>query len=188
MHDSLKNLEPIDTSLIERKNQTGYTYLEILGVTALVVIVVLMTFGMTRNYKKFAIEETTVQRLKELARSEHVFRSTNDPSVNPEGTYGNFFDLQNAGLIPEIYAQSDERRHTVNAFVPHYRLDFVRNWEQTDLEPDAYQFNIIATPIYPQSDEVRDRGLKTYGGLKTFYVQEDGEVYFWGRGLWAYER
>jgi len=125
-----------------------------------------MSMGMMRHYKKYAIEETAVQRLKEVAHSEHIYRSTNDLSVNPDGTYGNFFDLQNAGLIPELYVPDDVRLHTVNAFIPHYRLEIMRSAEQEDQEPDAFQFMVQAIPIYDNL------------GLKTFFVQEDGEVYF----------
>ncbi len=162
MKNERENRERIEN----RDHQTGYTLIEILGVTALVIIVVLMTQGMMHNYKRYAFEEKAVQRLKELSRLEHVFRYSNDPTVNPEGVYGTFFDLQNSGLISEIYEEDDERRHTVNAFVPGYRLEFVRNEEEMDLEPDSYNFLIVATPLYNSLD------------LETFYVQEDGEVYF----------
>lgn len=157
-------LEPIE--LPERENQTGYTLLEILGVTVLALIVIMMAQGMVHSYKRYSYEEVAVQRLKELAKFQHEFRYLNDPSVNPERTYGNYFDLQNAGLISDVYVQSDERRHTIDAFVPNYRLEFMKSEEENDLEPDAYQYLIMAIPLYNSM------------GLKTFYVQEDGEVYF----------
>lgn len=147
-----------------RGSQTGYTLIEIVGVTALVVLVALMTQGMMTNYKRFGIEETCVQRLQQVARVQETFRHSNDPTVNPEGTYGTFFDLQNAGLIPEIYDESDEKRHTVNAFVPYYRLEFYRAYEEEDLEPDAFNYMVEAIPLYNSM------------GLKTFYLEEDGEV------------
>jgi type II secretory pathway pseudopilin PulG len=146
--------------------QKGYTFLEILGVTTIMIIVVLMTQGMLHSYKKYSTEESAVQRLKELSRFEHAFRYANDPTVNPDRTYGTFFDLQNAGYIPEVYDQSDDRRHTTNAYVPFYRLDFVKSDEEDDLEPDGFQYLIRAIPLYNSM------------GLKTFYVQEDGEVYY----------
>ena len=158
----------------DRTRQTGYTLIEILGVATLVVIVVMMTQGMIRSYRRYSVEEIAVQRLKELARLENVFRHSNDPTVNPDGIYGTFFDLQNAGLIAEIYEQDDERRHTVNAFVPYYRLDFVRSDDdlhavgkanEEDVQMDSYQYLIRAIPLYNSLD------------LRTFYVQEDGEVY-----------
>jgi hypothetical protein len=158
------NIEPI--KLPEPRNQTGYTLLEILGVTVLAVIVIMMAQGMISNYRRYTVEEIAVQRLKEIARLEHAFRYSNDPTVNPERTYGTYFDLQNAGLIPEIYVQSDERRHTIDAYIPNYRLEFMLNSEEPDAEPDEYQFLVVAIPLYNTL------------GLKTFYVQEDGEVYF----------
>jgi len=164
-----------DTEKRERERQTGYTLVEILGVTALVVIVVLMTQGMMRNYKRYSVEEGAVQRLKELARVETIYRYSNDPTVNPEGTYGTFFELQNSGLVPQIYDEDDDRRHTLNAFVPHYRLDFVRSYEERNLEPDAFQFMVVAIPLYNSL------------GLRTFYVQEDGEVIY-QRYLWLQPR
>ncbi len=161
--------------LPERPRQTGYTLIEILGVTAIVAIVVLMTQGMIRNYKRYAVEETAVQRLKELARLENIYRYTNDPTVNPEGVYGNFFDLQNAGLIAEIWDEDDERRHTVNAFVPYYRLDFVAT------EADLKEFGLGANEEVKMDDDrflIRAVPLYNSLGLRTYYVQEDGEVYF----------
>jgi len=150
----------------ERDVQTGYTLIEVLGVSALIILAVLMTQGMIGNYKRFAIEETCVQRLKELSLHQHTFRHCNDPTVNVDGTYGTFFDLQNAGLLSEIYEQSDEKRHTVNAFIPHYRLNIMRSIEEEDLDPDAYRFLIQALPLYNTL------------GLKTFYIREDSEVYW----------
>jgi hypothetical protein len=150
----------------ESRRPRGYTLVEILGVTAIMVFLVLATQGMTRNYKKFAIEETAVQRLKEISKVEHIYRYSNDATVNPEGTYGTFFDLQNSGLIPGLYAESDEKRHTVNAFVPHYMLRFMKSEESHHEDPDQYQYLIEALP------------LTNSLGLKTFFMNEDGEVYW----------
>jgi hypothetical protein len=161
-----RNLNTEDASSHECERQTGYTLVEILGVTILMVMVVLMTQGMVRNYKRYSIEEIAVQRLKEISRLENIFRHSSDATVNPEKTYGNFFDLQNAQLIPDSYAQSDEHRHTINAFVPNYRLEFMKNAEENDLEPDAFQYMVVAIPLYNSL------------GLRTYYMQEDGEVYF----------
>lgn len=166
-------------ALRELKRPTGYTLIEILGVTAIMIIVVLMAQGMIRNYRRYSIEETAVQRLKELARAEHIFRHSNDPTVNPENTYGTFFDLQNAGLIAEIYSEDDARRRTVNAFVPYYQLDFYSGVEdindlgmgsQDDIEMDSYRLLVRAVP------------LANSFGLRTYYMNEEGEVFFWGRG------
>jgi type II secretory pathway pseudopilin PulG len=159
-----QNLEPIE--IPETGRQTGYTLLEILGVTVLSLIVIMMAQGMVHSYKKYSTEEIAVQRLKELAKFEHEYRYSNDLTVNPEGKYGNFFDLQNAGLVPAVYTQSDERRHTIDAYVPNYRLEFMRSREETDLEPDEYRYMIMAIPLYNSM------------GLKTYYMQEDGEVFF----------
>jgi prepilin-type N-terminal cleavage/methylation domain-containing protein len=159
----------------DREHQVGYTLIEILAVMAIMVFAVLATQGMIRNYKKFSAEEIATQRLKELARLEHIYRFGNDPTVNPNGTYATFFDLQNANLLPELYEQSDEKRHTVNAYVPSYKLNFMRSAEEDNLDPDAYNFLIQAVPLTNSLD------------LKTFYVQEDGEVY-WQRYLWLQTR
>jgi type II secretory pathway pseudopilin PulG len=162
----------------EPKRPTGYTMLEILGVTAIMIIVVLMAQGMILNYKRYSIEETAVQRLKELARAEQVYRHANDPTVNPDSTYGTFFELQNAGLIPDIYVEDDVRRRTVNAFVPFYRLDFYGGPEdindigfesQNDVELESSRLLIRAVPI-----------ANSYL-LRTYYMNEEGEVYFEGK-------
>ena len=155
----------------ESSCQSGYTLIEILGVAAIMVIVVLSVQGMTINYKRFTIEENTVQRLKQLSRYQTIFRNSNDPALNPDNSYGTFFDLQTAGLIPEIYDQSDERRHTVNAFVPNYRLEFMRSRQQDEVEPDQFNYLIMAIPLYNPMN------------LRTFFMQEDGEVY-WERFIY----
>lgn len=157
------------------KHQKGYTLIEIIGVAMLMVLLVLATQGMTRNFKRYSIEENAVQRMKHLAQLETTYRYSNDPAINPDNTYGTFDDLKNAGLIPDFYAQSDEKRHTVNAFVPHYRLNFIRSQKEDDLEPDQFQYLIEAIPLYNNMN------------LKTFYVQEDGEVY-WQRYLFLEPR
>ena len=162
--------------LPETRRPAGYTLIEILGVTAIIILVVFMTQGMIRNYKRYAIEETAVQRLKELARLENVYRGSNDATLNPDSTFGTFFELQNAGLIAEFYVEDDDYRRTLNAFVPYYRLDFMSGIEdindigmgsQDEIEMDRFRLLIRAIPIYnyPLS-------------LRTFYMNEEGEVYF----------
>ena len=162
--------------LPEMGQHKGYTLIEILGVTAIIIIVVFMTQGMIRNYKRYSIEETAVQRLKELARLENVYRSCNDPTVNADGTFGTFFELQNAGLIAEFYKEDDDYRRTLNAFVPFYRLDFMSSIEdindigmgsQDEVDMDRFRLLIRAIPVYNYPL-----------GLRTFYMNEEGEVYF----------
>ncbi|MFH1677111.1 MAG: type II secretion system protein [bacterium] len=170
------NYKNISSNGTPENNQVGYTLLEILSVTAIIVILVLATQGMTKTYKRFAVEENCVQRLKEIARHEHTYRYSGDPTVNPNGFYASFFDLQNAGLVPDLYDQSDEKRHTVNAFVPFYQLNFMRSQEEHNLDPDAFRYFIEAAPL-PNSM-----------GLKTFYMQEDGEVYWKQHDFWLKPR
>jgi Tfp pilus assembly protein PilE len=161
--------------------QRGYTLVELLGVTAIMVFVVLAAQGMTRNYKRYAFEETAVQRLKEIAKVENVFRFSNDPTVNPEGTYGTFFQLQNAGLVPMLYEQSDEKRHTVDAFVPNYRVEFVQT-EEDPLRPDKEN---VAEQLDSFGYLMRATPLTNSLGLRTFFMREDGEVY-WRRYAFQY--
>jgi len=183
IREKIERLEAFD-----KRPQTGYTLIEVLGVTAIVVILVLMTQGMMKNYKRYTVEETAVQRLKELSRFENTYRTSNDPTINPEGTYGTFFDLQNAGFIPEFYEEDDVRRRTVNAFVPFYRLNFktgagllVETETETETETsgeqmNSFQYMIEAIP------------LPNNMNLKTFYVREDGEVYFVHNQIWLQPR
>ena len=92
---------------IERKDETrkpangnsGYTLIELLGVTAIVVIAILATQGMLRNYKRFAMEETAVQRLKALAQAENTFRHSSDPGINRPGLTA-LFSILKLGLYP----------------------------------------------------------------------------------------
>jgi len=178
-YDEIDRIKEL-AELREPNRPTGYTLIEILGVTAIMIVVILMTQGMIRNYKRYSIEETAVQRLKELARVEQVYRHSNDPTVNPDRTYGTFFQLQNAGLISDIYVEDDVRMRTVNAFVPFYRLDFYSGIEdvndiglgaQDEVEMDPFRFLIRAVP------------LPNPLGLRTYYMNEEGEVYFEDRRM-----
>ncbi|HEX9746201.1 MAG TPA: type II secretion system protein [bacterium] len=146
--------------------QEGYTLIEMLGVAALMIILVLATQGMTKNFKRYSIEETASQRLKSIAQAQTMYRYSNDPVINPSNSYGTFLDLQNADLIPDFYEQDDEKRHTVNAYIPNYRLEFLRAEGEFESEPDQFRYFIRALPLY--------NSLK----LKTFYMSEDGEVYW----------
>lgn len=170
-----REIAAFDGEILESPDQNGYTLIEIIGVAVIMVIIVLATQGMTRNYKRYAIEETAVQRLKQLSQVQTMFRYSNDPALNQDGTYGTFLDLQNSGLIPELYEKDDVKRRTVNAFVPNYQLNFMRSLQENTLEPDKYNYIIEAVPLTNSLN------------LKTFYVQEDGEVY-WQRFIYIKPR
>jgi hypothetical protein len=168
MNSETRKEEPND-----RDRQVGYTLVELLGVSAIIVFVVLATQGMMHNYRRFGIEETAVERLKELSRAEDTFRHLDNPVINPDRVYATFAQLQEAGLVPNLFETSDVRMHTVNAFVPFYKLEFVQNEDDpirpdkdNSIKPDQYGYLVRAAPIA--------NGL----GLKTFFMREDGEVYW----------
>jgi prepilin-type N-terminal cleavage/methylation domain-containing protein len=154
---------------------SGFTLIEILAVTTIALIVLLMGAGAVGNARKYSIEERAIIQLRQVADLEERYRFSSDPSVNPDGTYATFEELVLAGFIPEDIEEDDVRAHTVNAFLPYYRLDITRSPTNSVDEPDANQYYIIAYPI------------PTRFNLKTFHMIEDGEVWH-SYGLRYFER
>jgi prepilin-type N-terminal cleavage/methylation domain-containing protein len=153
----------------------GYTFIELMAVSAIVLIVAAMAIGSASRLKRFAIEEKAVTRLKQLADAQERYRYSLDPTVNPEGTYATFEELQLTNYISEDYVEDDVSAHTVNAFIPYYQIEIARSPNNLLDEPDANNYYIVLTP------------LGTKGKLKTFYMLEDGEAWH-SYGLNYYER
>ena len=154
---------------------SGFTLIEILAVTAIALIVLLMGVGAVGNARKYSIEERAIIQLRQIADLEERYRFSSDPSVNPDGTYATFEELVLAKYIPADIEEDDVRAHTVNAFLPYYRLDIMRSPTNAVDEPDANQYYIVAYPI------------PTRFNLKTFHMIEDGEVWH-SYGLRYFER
>ena len=89
-------------------NQDGYTIIEILFVSAIVVLVAMMGMGTFKAQRRFGIEMNCVSKLKQIAQYQEAYRDLGDPAVNPDGAYGSFFDLENAGFIPSSYDDADK--------------------------------------------------------------------------------
>ena len=149
------------------KGNRGYTIIEMLFVCSIIVTIAMMGMNSYSKQRKFGIETVCVTRLKQIAQYQESFRDIGDPSLNPEGTYGNFFQLQNAGYIASTYSQNDTEAHNLEPFVPYYELLIVRSPAGLTEEPDRNQYYVTATPIG-----------SPYKGLLYFVMQEDGEVYF----------
>jgi len=153
----------------------GYTVIELMAVSAIVLIVAGMAIGSASTIKRFSIEEKAVTRLKQLADAQERYRYSLDPTVNPEGTYATFEELQLSNFVLDDYVEDDVSAHTVNAFVPYYQIEIARSPNSLLDEPDANNYYIVLTPI----------GSKR--NLKTFFMLEDGETWH-SYGLHYYER
>jgi len=153
----------------------GYTIVELMAVSAIVLIVTTMALGSVSTIKRFSIEERAVTKLRQLADAQERYRYSSDPTINPEGTFASFEELQLTNLIANDYALNDIPSHTVNAFVPYYQLEIASSPNDTLDEPDANHYYIVLTP------------LETKWNLKTFYMIEDGEPWH-TYGLRYYER
>jgi len=158
-----------------KKRLGGFTVLELLAVTTIALIVVMMGASTISSTRRFSIEERAVQNLKQLADAEERFRFSSDVTVNPEGTYATFGELQLAGYVPADLVEDDVRAHTVSAFVPYYRINIVRSPNDPLNEPDANGYYVVALPIPSRMH------------LKTYYMLEDGEVWH-SYGLKYFER
>lgn len=153
----------------------GYTVIELMAVCAIVLIVTAMAIGSVSGIKRFSIEEKAVTRLKQLADAQERYRYSMDPTVNPEGTYATFAELQLANFIVDDYVENDVSSHTVNAFIPYYQIEIALSPNNLIDEPDANNYYIVLMPI----------GSKWK--LKTFFMLEDGETWH-AYGLRYYER
>ena len=97
---------------------------------------------------------------------QEAYRDLGDPAVNPDGAYGSFFDLENAGFIPSSYDDADTEAHDGQPFIPYYQIEIVKSPTDLDEEPDANQYMVLASPVGAPSN------------YRIFMMQEDGEVYF----------
>jgi Tfp pilus assembly protein PilE len=147
-------------------NQNGYTILEMLFVCAIVVVVALMGMGSFKAQRRYGIEMNCVSKLKQISQFQESFRDIGDSSLNPDGSYGSFFELQNAGFIPSTYDIADTEAHEGEPFIPFYQIEIVKSPTGLTEEPDANQFMVIASPVGAPHK------------LRIFMMQEDGEVYF----------
>ena len=139
--------------------------IELIAVSTIVLIVGALAMGSIYNTKRFAIQEKAVARLRQLADAQERYRFSGDPSVNPDGSFGTYDELQLANLIDFDLVQDDVKAHTVNAFVPYYRIEITRSPNNTVDEPDENNYFIVALPI------------PTRWNLRTYYMLEDGEVW-----------
>jgi Tfp pilus assembly protein PilE len=152
-------------------NEPGYTLVEMIFVCAIVLVVALMGMGTQKSVKKYAVEKQCVTKLKQIAQLEESFRNIGDPSLNPDSSYGTFFELQNAGLIPASYTATDSIARDGQPYIPFYNVEIVKSPTASTEEPDRNQYFIKAWPI--------DNPYR----LKIFLMLEDGEVYFLSEGI-----
>jgi hypothetical protein len=136
-------------------------------VAGIIVTIALMGMGSYKAQRRYGMETTCVTKLKQLAQIEESFRDIGDPALNPTAAYGTFFQLQNAGLISNVYVDSDNVQHTVVPFIPYYSIQIVQSPTALTQDPSSSQYMILATPIID--------GFR----LRIFMMQEDGEVYYY---------
>ena len=148
-------------------DDSGYTLIEMLFVCMIIVAIAMMGMGAYSKQRKFGIETICVSKLKQIAQYQESYRDLGDPALNPDASYGTFFNLQNAGLIPSCFVPADNEAHDVEAFIPYYQLEIVRSPTGLTEEPDRNQYMIFASPIG-----------SPYKKQLIFMMQEDGEVYF----------
>ena len=153
----------------------GYTIIELVAVSAIVLIVTTMAFGSVSTVRRFSMEQRAVTKLRQLADAQERYRYSSDPTINPDGTYASFEELQLTNFIANDYELNDIPSHTVNAFVPYYQLEIARSPNDILDEPDVNHYYIVLTP------------LANKWNLKTFYMIEDGEPWH-TYGLRYYER
>jgi len=163
----LELLRNIGSRISSRENDFGYTIIETIFVAGIIVAIALMGMGSYKSQRKYGIEMTCVTKLKQLAQIEESYRDIGDPSLNPAQTYGTFYQLQNAGVIPRIYNPEDNIEHTGIPFIPNYKIEIVQSPTALNQEPSASQYLVFASPIFPDFR------------LRIFMMQEDGEVYFY---------
>ena len=119
---------------------SGYTVIELVVVSAIVLIVAAMAVGSAKNIKRFSVEERAVTRLRQLADAQERYRYSQDPSVNPEGSFATFEELKLTNFIANDYSEDDIRSHTVNAFIPYYEVEIARSPHNLQEEPDANHY------------------------------------------------
>lgn len=148
-------------------DDSGYTLIEMLFVCMIIVTIAMMGMGAYSQQRKFGIETVCVTKLKQIAQYQESYRDLGDPSLNPDASYGTFFNLQNAGFIPSSYVSTDNEAHNVEAFIPYYQIEIVRSPTGLTEEPDRNQYMVFASPVG-----------SPYEKQRIFMMQEDGEVYF----------
>ncbi len=153
----------------------GYTVIELMAVSAIMLIVTVMAIGSISNIRRYSIEERAVHKLRQLADVEERYRNWGDLSVNEFGTYATFDELALAELIPTDFVEDDVRARTVSAFIPYYRIDIALSPNDMNDEPDANNYYVRLVPI------------PTRWNLRTFHMIEDGEIWH-SYGLYYYER
>ena len=149
------------------ESDAGYTIIEMMFVCGIIVTIALMGTGAYRAQRRYGIEMTCVTKLKEISQIQESFRDISDASLNPGATYGTFFQLQNAGLIPKIFSPEDNIEHTVIPFIPDYKLEIVQSPTALDEDPSSAQYMVLASPV-----------ISAFR-LRIFMMQEDGEIYYY---------
>lgn len=154
---------------IEAESSSGYTLIEVIIVASIVTLIAMMGMGAQKSVRKHSFERQCVTRLKQIAQYQESYRNIGDPSINPDGSYGTFFQLQSAGYIPVTYDVSDTPARDGQPFIPFYEVEIVRSPTAMNEEPNRNQYMVKAWPI------------ENPFGLRVFMMLEDGEVYFYSR-------
>lgn len=149
-----------------KKNQAGYTLMEVLIVATIIGILLSVGTVQYLEVKRRAKEKFAVSRLALLATYERMY-------LRNYGVYGDWPDLLDEGLIARDYInQSDDLTHYERPiYIPEYSLEF-------EIDSVNGGFKITAEPILQQAHLWYPRWVILGGidDLRSFYVEEDGVV------------
>lgn len=143
----------------------GFTMIETLATAVLVTIIATMGLTILPVMKRAQIQTRALAKLKELAAMQESYRNLGDLGLNPDGGYGTFENLQQAGYIAQDIAPEDDESHSNAAFLPYYKVSIGRSIVNMKIEPDPLGYALTAEPVGGPP------------GLSMLFMQEDGEIF-----------
>lgn len=149
-----------------RRRVRGFTLIEVLVTTLLVVIIAGMGLTIMPAMRRSAIQARAISRLKEFAGMQESFKGIGDLGLNADGSYGTFEELQNAGYIARDLVLEDDESHAPFAWLPYYKVKVGRDLATIDQAPDLVGYAITAEPIGTPGKP-----------LPILLMEEDGEVF-----------
>lgn len=143
----------------------GFSMMEVMVTAAIITIIAGMGMTVLPALKRSSIQSRAVSKLKALATYQEDFRGIGDLGINADGSYGTFFELQNAGYIARDLTTDDSAGHGGSPFLPFYELQIGRDIANMTIEPDPFNYAIIAEPVGGPD------------GMPILYMEEDGQVF-----------
>jgi len=147
-----------------RLSSKGFTLLEILVVTVIIVILVGAGAVSYMEVERRAKEKLCAERLQTIATYEKFY-------AREFGEYGDFINLQDQGYIDPNFVAEDNLSHSNGPpFAPDYILEFV--------VPGDGTYRVDAVSVVEETDQFspRWRGLGGIWDLRTMYIDDRGIV------------